>query len=127
MSAELLRKAATILRERAEAATPGPWGCTSERRPRYIKTASPIVVDEADWGPDVGDQFQVVTASDSRAWRYADVAYIATMHPGVGLALADWLDLAARHAQLREDDGAPPHAAHTRALTLARLIVGEDR
>ena len=45
-------------------------------------------------------------------------AYIATMHPGVGLALADWLDRVAEHsgryAGVLVDD----------ALRLADLILG---
>ena len=91
MSADILRRAAEVLRERAQAATPGPWSTTADR-PRYITTAAPIEIDEADWGPDVGNEFKVVTARDSRAWRYADVTYIATMHPGVGLIIARGLE-----------------------------------
>lgn len=45
-----------------------------------------------------------------------DLQYIAAMHPGVGLALADWLSSAADDAQ---QIGADPHA-----LAVARQILG---
>jgi hypothetical protein len=44
--------------------------------------------------------------------------YIATMHPGVGRALADWLDAAASDA---ETIGPDPHA-----LTIARQILVQE-
>lgn len=46
-------------------------------------------------------------------------AYAAAMHPGVGLALADWLDGAAVDA---EQIGADRHA-----LAVARAILGDAR
>src|SRR5574337_1427575 len=88
MSAELLRQAATILRERAKAATPGPWEAS--------------LLDGLVWANRLGDPVSGSTLPE-------DAAYIATVDPDFGKAVADWLDLAARHAQLREDDGAPPH------------------
>lgn len=60
-----------------------------------------------------------------------DAAYIATMHPGVGLALADWLDNAAEDAEMMQSGG--PLERHPdirvtfntkRALGLADLILG---
>ena len=75
MSADVLRQAAEILREQAASATQGQW--------------------HAD-GSEVGSLFVGLgiwadVVSDAEA-RPQDATYIATMHPGVGLALAKWLD-----------------------------------
>ncbi len=76
-AAEFLRSAARRLRRNAAAATPGPWrsdysegGCVASANPRH-----PII---AEYG---------ATWDDSE--------YIATVHPGVGLAVAEWLEVAA--------------------------------
>lgn len=113
MSGAELSKAAETLRKRAEAATDGPWipfgtsigvtvkGCTcAGTAPGYPQHESYCGTD----GP-------IVDASEP------DIAYIATMHPGVGLALADWLDDAATWAE--ETGNVDRHA-----LTVARLING---
>src|SRR5690242_10512179 len=96
MSAGLLRDAAKVLRERAESATPGPWSaadehglvpeawpawCVSQMRPGF-ESMSP----EAGYVTDVAD-----VHGDNKD-ECPDATYIATMHPGVGLALADLLD-----------------------------------
>ena len=74
MTAELLREAATLLRERAEAAREvggkGSW---------RVHETGYTVMDGA--GLDIGT---VATEAES--------TYIATMYPGVALAVADWLD-----------------------------------
>lgn len=107
MSAELLRKAATILRERAEAATVAPWEAFA---------------DGLVWADRLGDPVSGSTLTE-------DSDYIATMHPGVGLALADWLDVEAYHIESHdcaarcEPDGCE---RGEKAHTLARLIVGEQ-
>jgi hypothetical protein len=126
MSAAELRKAAETLRELAGAATSGEW-CA-------LPGASNV------WHfPETGDGRPVVVApgngSQGHHVRQEDAAYIAIVHPGVGLALADWLDTAGAdlwaHGPLCEcgsgcndcDDSLwEPHVR--RALTLARLING---
>lgn len=51
-----------------------------------------------------------------------DLQYIAAMHPGVGLALADWLDREADHRHA-VDVGQPiPGGEH--ALAVARQLLG---
>ena len=97
MSADKLREAAKVLRERAKAATPGPW---------YWEPPSPD-----DW-PSADESLMSSGAASKHGgdevvlsgWGYdasgisgsdADRAYIATMHPGVGLLVAGWLDDAA--------------------------------
>lgn len=115
MSAAELRQAAETLRERAGAATPGPW-----------------FVDEVG---DFGDKSAVM---EIVRWRgltnnahfdedRPTADYVATMHPGVGLALADWLDRAAEKraggedllgtSRFSTDDDRAP-------IALARLING---
>lgn len=77
-----LRDAAKALRERAEAAS--------------------SVTLEAAWGHDgkqvtAGDgQWMVVAETAETNECPALAAYIATMHPLVGLAIADWLDFIAK-------------------------------
>ena len=74
MTAARLRKAAKVLRERAEAAyTPEamhPWG---------DKTLAPLPREE--WPSEVRGYL-------GGEWG----EYCATMHPGVGLLIADWLN-----------------------------------
>ena len=95
--AERLRAAATWLREVAEDATPGSWEVIGGGE--YLQ------------GPDilVGGGVGSTTATD------AD--YIATMHPYVALALADWLDHEARMADWEYET--PPEA-----LRVAEAILG---
>ena len=64
MSAEMLRKAAALMRERAEAATPS---------------------DGTHWGDGKG-------YSPLSYARQNDAEHIASWHPAVALAVADWLD-----------------------------------
>ena len=91
MSANELRQAAETLRGRAGATTPD----------REFWTTNGI----AGWACDGS----WVVEFDERA-----AAYIATMHPGVGLALADWLD-----SEFAHDFGPSEHA-----IEVARLING---
>ena len=83
MSVDRLREAAKVLRDNATAAAhgaPGPWRTwiTSDRKWTIVDSNSHGSLAPARCVDD-------------------DVAhYIATMHPGVGLALADWLDAEAK-------------------------------
>lgn len=116
MTAELLRRAAAHLRERAESATPGPWETfetldaetfVSERGRRAFGVVSRPATGRGDYG-----------ANNAR--------YIATMHPGVGLALAAWLENSAHHAESREANGMPAdQSADPRPLAVARAVLGE--
>ena len=117
MSAETLRRAATVLRERAEKATPGPWRMVGE----FLNdTERAYVVPERDdhyvcagGSPDLDD----------------DSPYIATMHPGVGLALAEWLLIESHHVASHQCEAhCPPDGCDEvhAALTVARAILGES-
>ena len=108
MTADRLRQAARVLRERAEAATPGPWLTHDEDGDPYIAP------------PATGAL--LITAHPLEVAR-ANAAYIATMHPGVGLALADWLE--AEGKVYYTPDGVGSADPVTRAAhRLADLILG---
>ena len=116
MSSDELRQAAATLRERAEAATHPGYGW------RLGDTAGANEV----WAPrDPADHDAFMIATTATRLNpapgvrgYADADYIAMMHPGVGLALADWLDVEAGYqwtTSKRRSDA---------ALAVARLING---
>lgn len=106
-----VRAAAKLLREQAKAATPGPWH-----------------VDEVG---DFGDKSATLEIARWRGYTNtvnfgedrATTDYIATMHPSVGLALADWLD------EVTKKIGKPGHREwhgnEAAALTVARAILGD--
>jgi hypothetical protein len=82
MSADRLREAAALLRERAESASefvPGRWDIYREPGLGHV------VTNDDGWVCVVGDN-----EGDREL-----TAYIATMSPPVALALADWLDFVA--------------------------------
>lgn len=105
MTADVLRQAAALMRERAEGATPGPWW------------------QSGAWFDDDGTPMPMVgygsTGADwvarTRDWSKGDAKHIALWHPAVALAVADWLDYEASWS-------APP----THALAVARAYLGES-
>ena len=113
MSADILRRAAALLREKSEKATPGPW--LHERNLGRLPANTVL-------GPvrGVGRDLPVTLDALGR-----DAAFIATMHPGVGLALADWLDWTfdQGHSGDMDDNGCDECRP---ALAVARLILGES-
>lgn len=78
MSADLLRRAATRLRESALAATGGSW-CSLDGGDRLVS-----------FSEDGRTQLDYVV--DEPMSNAANAAYIATVHPPVALALAELLD-----------------------------------
>ena len=129
-----LRRAASVLRERAGNATPGPW--TSSRTDagaRYSALVAPTKHPDrrgACWDYDPAYGGCLVGESLIAA----DREYIALMHPPVALALADWLGVAAAdewahgpHCPepcLECDDD--PRATHVRAAyAVARAVLRE--
>jgi hypothetical protein len=112
VSASELRKAAETLRRLADMHEV-EWSV--ERF--YWKFRSPAMPD--GWWWRIADPSGDVAVASERDDENTDTAenrirYIATMHPGVGLALADWLDSEFAHVF-----GPSEHA-----IDLARLIVG---
>jgi hypothetical protein len=110
MSAEVLRRAATLMRERANDIAPGRWVCKPSSD---IDTSDTFVYG----GRNGGVHMATTWCGD----------YIASWHPAVALAVAAWLDSAADH--MDPDlalDGGYPDCEQDGALRLARAYLGED-
>ena len=106
MSADTLHRAAAAMRERAEAATDdGIAGDAWEARPHFRGP------EDHGW---VVDMLPEVDGFDSRIadfqYDYDGVTarHVASWHPVVALAVADWLDEAADHFDVYEDDDLDP-------------------
>lgn len=111
--ADELRTAAESLRKAAEAATDGPW--ISETSPVYgfrVGTANMRA-----WVAFTGDY------ADEPDESGPDAAYIAAMHPGVGLALAGWLESTAESLDATTHPGWQETVAQP-VLAVARAING---
>jgi hypothetical protein len=102
--AETLTAAAKRLREAATEATPGPWFNHDTHLSQGGHTAT-VLTSREDMN-EIGLVAWLPTWSHEpwntkhNAW--ANSAYVAQVHPGVGLALADWLDEAARRQRATE-------------------------
>lgn len=110
---EILRAAAQRLRKLgSKAATPGPWstcgGGNHEGQPHYPYCAK-------------------CGSTDSHILRLEDHVWITTMSPALAEPLAAWLDLEAIQAAIGAWPDDLPNAAQHYALTVARLILGENR
>lgn len=87
MSASLLREAAALMRERAEAARPSPWA-QNGRNGIHTRIGACVAT----------------THSHMDSTRKAEAEHIASWHPAVALAVADWLDAVAEvHWPKRHD------------------------
>jgi hypothetical protein len=111
--AETLRRAAKLMRERAEAATPGPWHAHED----YVSSGTfGLVSTGVNEDPSVADH--VLVERDHR-----DAEHMAGMDPLVGLALAVLFDRIAWmveiDADLTERVGVPE------TLAVARAYLGE--
>lgn len=100
MSAEYLRETARMMRGRAQDATSGPW--------------SRAGVEGMGFAVHRGEHDTVALHASG-----PDARHIAAWHPGVALAVADWLDVTAGHLASHdceahcEPEGCPEsHAAH---------------
>ena len=82
MSSELLRKAAALMRARAEKATPGDYGFVSK-----WTTPNQMLTRITQGG-------RVVAESRSDGSNLHDLNHLSYWHPAVALAVADWLDKA---------------------------------
>lgn len=126
MSADLLRRAAALMRERAEAATPGPWladpdtwhphGNPLGYRRVVSGEANPISGIRT---PHLHTALLTPPASPEDRQAAADAAHVASWHPAVALAVADWLDACALVVT------AAPGSTKAHAERVARAYLGE--
>lgn len=122
MSAETLRRAAALVRERAEGASAGPWEALAlgsegyavlAERPAESKLRSRLRVARLGWEEWDTDK--------------ANAEHIASWHPAVALAVADWLEFEANVHEASIRNAAPAdHRLSTHALAVARAYLGEQ-
>ena len=118
--ADELRTAAERLRKLAGQATEAPWSTAWNGQEYELRSPDEAAYPIAEW------TYAIATlepeASEQRAeCDTADADYIAAMHPGVGEALAAWLD-SWTGIDLYEAGALPEDARH--ALAVARAING---
>ena len=114
-SAQELREAAKLIRERAQAATPGPWqhmclgseGCLVLRANGTVRERDHRVArfGQKEWKAD-----------------HADADYVTGMHPGVALKVADLLDKLAWMGEL--DPDMLGRVGCDEAIAVARAFLG---
>lgn len=130
--ADEIRAAARLLRDRAQAATPGPWRTHDTHLTHGGHTATILTGGDRDtalvaWLPTGSDE----PWDEARnAWRTAD--WIALADPVVGLAMADLLDGYALDVETCPEDhpgiGLPgePVNVDELVLALARAVLGDE-
>lgn len=122
--ADELRAAVEELRRLATAATPGPWRDHDTHLGQYGYAATVLSgkgndTDLRAWLPSMSNE-----PWDEARNVWADAAYIAAMHPLVGVALAKLLE-----AQLwiaENEPGSFGTVTDKLALTIARIINGTE-
>lgn len=116
--ADTIRRAARLMRERANAATPGPWGAY-----RYIygDIAASRIISHA--------KGRVIVAGGAEdpfggggVYAHEDADHIASWHPTVVRVVADWLDMWAHSAPW---NFLHPINDAAYALDVARTYLGE--
>jgi hypothetical protein len=126
MSSEELRQAAGLMRERAEAASAGPWerfGMAGVAGKEWE------IVDERRVECECGEPVALLGCATNQ-----NAEHIASWHPAVALAVANWLDGVALFMEAKDDeeyfdlDGDPiaPEDTHAigSALAVARAYLG---
>lgn len=128
MSAEVLRKAASLMRERAEAASDGPWLIHQDG---YTQT---VTGEGEDWIDLVDPRGRIILShahlgDDEETEReVSDVHHIASWHPAVALAVADLLDDGAAYVEYVEQMHAEEATRDEGKffLAVARVYLGSD-
>ena len=118
MSADRLRAAAARIREVAGAATTGPWrDSATVAGTRY----SALVSDVQPAGRPAGGGWDDTSGYGgylvAESMVAGDRVHIATWHPLVALAVANWLDTEARFSETVSDE------LSSQALAVANLIL----
>lgn len=127
---EELREAAALMRKRAEAATPSPWRDSAVDGNRYAALVSDIMPTgrKPGGGWDVTEGYGGYLIAESV--QAQDREHIASWHPAVALAVADWLDAHAGILALRleiVDTKTLPLGPHDHAaLALARAYLARE-
>ena len=106
-----LREAARLMRERAAAASPGPW------HQLCMGSEGCSVLNDGH----LRDR-RLVSFSGRKEWKadHADAVHIASWSPGVALAVADWLDAEAWTVEASEYRVADPLAVAVAVAYLGR-------
>lgn len=123
MSAEILHRAAALMRERAAAAASGPWAI-DDWKP---KGSWPRIM--ADSGESLTGKDILVAHAYYPGGRGESAEHIASWDPDVALAVADLLDHAAARAESKIEHGGWPEPvwSHERdALAVARAYLGGE-
>ena len=131
---DTFRRAAALMRERAEAATPGPWEYAGNGDITHGLKVIEGGIRQADWvaSVDTGDGDLAEAGTDE-----ANALHIASWHPLAALAVAEWLEWTADRAadELYRDTPEGPCCAepsscggHDEAWFCRRCaeVVGED-
>lgn len=133
MSAAVLREAAALMRERAEAATPGPWSAADEHElldgssPTWcVSNMRPGFEAMSPTKGYLGDVAETSLGFHQPCDEY-NALHIASWHPAVALAVADWLDHQATSAERAERFQAYDERHWMGALTIARAYLGSDQ
>jgi hypothetical protein len=121
MTSDMLRRAATLIRERAEKATPGPWLVSDTIEGMWPPRPGWQIVNDAYLNPLVDDD-ELWLAVELHTGCEADAEHIAALHPAVALAAATWLEHEADRAEHQPwtDD------VTEQALAFATAYLGEE-
>jgi len=115
VSAETLRRSASLMRERAEAATEGPWTTHESHGRDYTDEGWSYFSVNADKSAHV----TVAELNSEEPFRddpRPDLEHIASWHPAVALAVADWLEAEFNHQ----------FGPTAEAIDVARAYLGES-
>ena len=115
--AEELRAAAKLMRECAEAADAADWPGGPWAVDKCSENGCPCIVYQGERNPYTEPQVpRIQYVADTETPEHA--AYIASMHPGVALAVADWL------ARFADPVYCYGPAEYDAALNIARAYLG---
>jgi hypothetical protein len=126
---EEICQAAALMRQRAQAATPGPWlwdggAYDGSRGVGCVWTTAPSVLGGTIATADMNDLYPRSGYSPQ-----GDMKHIASWHPVVALAVADWLDHEADRIELGGPDigvvTTPGEVRHS--LAVARAYLAGER
>lgn len=101
-----IRAAAQAIRANAQAATPGPW------EPMVLGSEGYAVVQIKNGKPSITNRRRRPATCVMEPFETckADAAHIAGMHPGVAVAVADWLTFEALTCEMAGETEQTRHA-----------------